>query len=139
MTAQSLFPDNEPEPQAEPKARRGRAPSPKVPKPPPAGVPRCMEVYDRLFRAKYNDKPHIRGGKDGSHLKDLISLWGEDEVVRLLEAFFSTTDQRVRNSDYTIGAFYMLAQHLRLRSKSPVKDGRSQRTVDALNRAMGRE
>jgi hypothetical protein len=126
---------------AKPRARRTKAQAaPADPDAPKTGVPRCMEVYDRLFRQKYgaDNAPHIKGGKDGKHFKDLIRLWGEDEVVRLLGVFFSTTDARVRSCDYTIGAFYMLAQHLRLRSTRTVIDNRSQRTVDALQRAMGR-
>lgn len=102
---------------------------------PLAPVARCMETYHRLFRERFGFAPRISGGKDGAHFKELIQLWGEPEVLRLLEHFFVTRDPRVLRSDYSVGAFYVLAQRLRIASGDGA-DGRLLDNREALRRAM---
>lgn len=95
----------------------------------------CLDAYHDGFVARFGFKPRIVGGKDGKHFKDLLALWGRDEVLALLREFLTTTDPRVLRSDYTIGAFSSLAQHLRLRQAGNHIDARQATNVDAAVRA----
>ncbi len=106
---------------------------------PPTGVSECMQAFREGHMSKLGLEPHIHYGKDGKHFKELVALWGLDVVLRLIALFFSTTDPRVVRSDYKVGAFYSLAQHLILldRRHGP-KDRRTAENLDAATRATQR-
>jgi hypothetical protein len=55
-----------------------------------------------------------------------------------LETFFATTDVRVNRCDYSVLAFYTLAQHLNLMDKREQTDRRTLANLDAVARATGR-
>lgn len=99
-----------------------------------APVAKCIDAFHAAFVARFGFKPKIDGGKDGANLKRLIATWDERVVLDLIAEFFSTRDPRVARSDYTIGAFYNLAQHLRLRRQT-VQDQRTAENMDAASRA----
>lgn len=105
---------------------------------PPAPVKRCIDAFHVAFLARHGFKPRISGGKDGALLKQLIATWGEADVLILIGEFFATTDPRVLRSDYTIGAFVSLAQHLKLRQHGMI-DARTAENLDAAARAAGRK
>jgi len=97
------------------------------------GIQRCIGLYHDTFLARFGFKPQIHGAKDGAHIKSLIAAWGETDVVVLIVEFLTTTDPRIVRSDYTLGAFYNLAQYLRLRHTRT--DERTANNVDAAMRA----
>lgn len=99
-----------------------------------APVQRCIDAFFNTFVSRFGFKPQIKGGKDGAHIKSLIATWGEQEVLDIISAFFRTTDPRVLRSDYSIGALYSLAQHVRLRGMK-IADPRTAENLDAANRA----
>lgn len=99
-----------------------------------APVSKCIDAFHDAFVRRFGFKPKIDGGKDGANLKRLIATWDERVVLELIEEFFTTRDPRVARSDYTIGAFYNLAQHLRLRRQT-IQDQRTAENMDAASRA----
>lgn len=130
-----------------------------------ASVKRCIDEFYACFVRKFNPPSHadtwlremaekvpparrsvpqeqmmlpiIHGGKDGAHFKKLVATYGEDETLRLVRQFFGTSDSRVLRSDYTVGALFALAQHLRLRAFR-VADPRTADNLDAAERATQR-
>lgn len=96
-------------------------------------VARCIDYFFQKFNAKFGFKPKINGGKDGKHFKELIETWNESIVLQLIDEMFSSSDPRILRSDYTIGAFYNLAQYLRLQFNRT--DERTMRNLDASRRA----
>jgi len=99
-----------------------------------ANAKRAIDAYYQAFLARFGFKPVIHGGKDNALVEKLIVAWGEDEVLSLIPKFFTTTDPRIRRSDYTIGSFVTLAQRLRI---GPTPDPRTAETLDAAAQAMG--
>lgn len=118
-------------------AKRAKAETTERPAPNPA-IKRCIDAYHQAFLQRFGFKPQIHGGKDASHFKQLLATWGEPVVMELIEDFLSTTDPRVLRSDYTVGALYNLAQHLRLRREGHRIDERTAHNLDAAARAAGR-
>lgn len=100
-----------------------------------APVKKCLDAFHNAFVARFGFKPRIDGGKDGKHMKDLIATWSEQDVLDLIAEFFSTRDARVVRSDYSVGALYNLAQHLKLRQHGHYIDQRTAENVDAAVRA----
>jgi hypothetical protein len=98
-------------------------------------VARAIDAFHVAFVARHGFKPHIRGGKDGTHFKELIATWGADVVIgELIPEFFRTTHPRVLRSDYSVGALYACAQHLRMVNI----DERTASNLDAARRATER-
>ena len=105
----------------------------KTPKKTNPNIKRCVDLFFEKFSQKFGFPPKINGGKDGAHFKEILATWDVDVVVALVDEFFSTTDPRIVRSDYTIGAFYSLAQYLRLRGNRT--DDRTLANLDAASRA----
>lgn len=110
----------------------------KIRKADPSPTARLIDHYYTLFLARHGCKPIINGAKDTGLLKKLVAAWGEDEVRDLIEIFLDPRqrDPRVVRSDYSIGAFYTVAQHLRLRGGRAVPDERTLHNLTAIERAM---
>jgi len=68
-------------------------------------VKRLIDYYFNRFTEKFGTKPVIEGGKDGAIFKKLLSFKTEDELRKLLDAFFESTDPFITNSSYTVGVF----------------------------------
>lgn len=102
-----------------------------------ADVTACVDRFHDKFKDRFGFKPKIHGGKDGKHMKDLLGAWadegGKKVVFELIDEFLTTRDPRVLRSDYTIGAFFNLAQYLRL--KDVRSDDRTMSNRDAIHRA----
>jgi len=79
-----------------------------------AAIGRCLDAYQQAFVERFQLPPHITPGKDAKLLRQLLTLWGEADVLQLLALFFETPDSRVQASSYTVGAFYYEAQRLKL-------------------------
>lgn len=104
----------------------------------PVPVQRVIDRFHDKFLARFGFKPDPRGfGRFAKDVTTLISAWGEDEVVGLIDDFFATRDPRIVRSDYTQAAFLNLAQYLRVRHGN-VRDERTAANVDAAARATGR-
>lgn len=117
------------------------APSRKRKKKDPSEIEPAKRLLDRfhvLFIARHGCKPIISGAKDTSLLKKLIATWGEPTVEGLIHEFLSPAqrDPRVLRSDFSVGAFYMLAQYLMLRKGRALPDDRTIGNIDAAARAM---
>jgi hypothetical protein len=98
-----------------------------------AAIRQCFSAFVKAFRARSGAKPKITPGKDARLFKELIALWGVDAVLGLIPKYFSSGDPRVANSDYTVGAFYALANRLMLAETRP--DRRTAENLDAGERA----
>lgn len=90
--------------------------------------------------ARWGVKPLLTPyGKNRRHLKDLAGQLPDDELLALMDLFFSTRDRDVERSDYTIGAFVRLVPHLRLlERRTGAPRGRTADNLDAAARATGR-
>lgn len=129
----TLFGDDEPKP--EKRDRKKSAPG-------DPDIAACFALFSELHLAKHGISPHFRGGKDGKHFKDLLAWAGREGMLGeagLIRKFFGTSDPRVVASDYSVGAFYSLAQHVALldRRKGPM-DRRTVENTDAARRATER-
>lgn len=69
------------------------------------GVRPLLSHYAERFKATVGVDPDISWGKDGKILKGLLAARGEEAVRDLLDRFFSSPDQFIRQSGYSIGAF----------------------------------
>jgi hypothetical protein len=78
-------------------------------------------------------------GRFAKELKAMLVSADANELVTLMDDFFSTRDPRVVRSDYKPMDFVYLAQHLRLRRNGRKDyDERTQRDVHAAMRASGK-
>lgn len=112
-------------------ARKKKAPS-------DGSVQRCFDAWARLFEAKWHMKAtHISPGKDGRHFKDLVRAFGDERTLELMARFFATTNPQIARSDYSVGAFFRLAQTLVL-DDMKIDDARTLSNIDAVARATGR-
>lgn len=102
-----------------------------------SAVPKVIERYHERFLSRFGFKPKISGGRDGKHVKELVAAWGATAVLGLVDEFFSTTDPKVTRSDYSLQAFYTLAQGLMIASAVGKPDQRSAEIMDAVSRARG--
>lgn len=102
-------------------------------------VLRLEAAYCEAFEARWKFKPRRSYGRDRKHFSDLEQTWGEDEVMAIIGAFFATADFKVVRSDYSVGALYALAQHVRLLARRSVGDDRTLANIDAAARATGRK
>jgi hypothetical protein len=96
-------------------------------------IKRVIVFYHARFLARFGFRPAIHRGKDGRRIQTLLGTWGEATVTALVAQFLATTDPRVAQSDYSIGALCSLAQHLRLRPHR--LDRRTAQNLDAAARA----
>lgn len=103
-----------------------------------AAVPGCIDAFHDAHVARLGFKPLIHGGKDGAHMKKLLATWDDATVRSLIAEFFETRDPRVERSDYSIGAFFSLAQYLMARRARGVTDWRVADNIEAARRASGR-
>lgn len=128
MTA-DLFGDRPEKPKKAKKEKPPKATNPDIAK--------CINHYATRFKERFGFKPKINGGKDGKHFKEILSTWKDEGgcalVISLLDEFFATRDPRVLRSDYSVGAFYSLAQYLRLAANRT--DDRTMANLDAASRA----
>lgn len=105
-------------------------------KAPNPAVKTVIDLYHESFKARFGFKPVIHGGKDGAHVRQLLSLWDEPTVTGLVRQFFETTDPRIVRSDYSLGALFSLAQYLKLsQQKGTLNDERTASNHDAAARA----
>lgn len=102
-------------------------------------VQRCIDRFFERYEQKWAMKPLLHGGKHGTQFKTMVTSWGVDEVLALLDEFFTTRDARIMRSDYSLDAFFYNAQHLRLqRVRGQRPDDRQARNIEAAERATGR-
>jgi len=103
-----------------------------------APAKRLLDLYHARFVARHGCKPIISGAKDTGLLKKLIATWGEATVESLLLEYLDPQqrDPRVLRSDFTVGAFYGLAQYLMLRQGRTLPGDRTIENIDAATRAM---
>jgi hypothetical protein len=78
--------------------------------------------------------PRILGGKHGTILKRLCATWGVDQVLALIDVYFSTTDPVIRRGDYSVEWFNMHAQ--RMLTQAGRVDGVTAHNMDAAYQAL---
>lgn len=89
--------------------------SPSVPKSERART--LIDDYHDGFVARFGEKPHIQGGKDGRILKELAEKHGAHRVRELLALFFRTDDPWICNSGYSLGVFAHCFNSLQIAQK----------------------
>ena len=70
-----------------------------------APVKTVITAYYEAFKAKFQVRPVIEGGKDGAIVKRLVADYGEAKVLIFLRQFFTSEDPWIKGSGYTLGAF----------------------------------
>ena len=76
--------------------------------PPKKGDPRVKEFidhYQKRFEEIFGSPPFITWAKDGKLIKGLLQVYELDQLKGLLEAFFTSDDEWLRDKGYTIGIF----------------------------------
>jgi hypothetical protein len=84
--------------------------------------------YQQQFERKFSEKPNLDHRKDPAILQRLIKKYGQEKVSDFLRAFFSSTDQWIQKSGYTVGAFSVSINKLIAQKAQP---GQSRRRVNA--------
>lgn len=95
-------------------------------------------AFQQRFAMEYKS---LAVAKERRHLKDMIGAYTEDSIVtEMVPTFFTTSDWKVQRDDYSIAAFYRLAQHVRLLANGHEvgRDARTAQNVDAAGRAVRR-
>jgi len=74
------------------------------------------------FLSKYKDKVGKEylwsWGKDSTLLKGILSLLTEEEVLSLIDKFFSSNDEFIKRTGYTMGVFKSQINKLRVETKA---------------------
>ena len=78
-----------------------------------------LGTYRDLFKAKFGQQPIITA-KDGKLTKGILAQYGPEVTQRLLRAFFTSRDDWITKSAYTVGAFAVSVNKL-LTEMAPVK------------------
>lgn len=79
-----------------------------------------LGTYRELFKAKFGQQPLITA-KDGKLTKGILAQYGPEVTARLLRAFFTSRDDWITKSSYTVGAFAVSINKL-LTETAPVKE-----------------
>jgi hypothetical protein len=84
--------------------------------------------------------PMIKGGKDGALVKKMLATWGEERVLKIIDAFFGEayTMFGVINSNQDIGALFMVAPKILVRDHAVMPSRKTASNLEAAARAMGR-
>lgn len=120
-----------------PKEKKVRAKKPAAPE--SEALLRVEAAFLAAFERAWGFPTKREGiGFERKLLKALIESWGEDDVLRLVEVFFSTTKRR---GDYSVRDFCRSAQTLRLEQRRGPgsQDVRTAGNLDAAARATGRQ
>ncbi|TEB15157.1 Bacteriophage replication protein O [Pelotomaculum sp. FP] len=72
---------------------------------PNPAVKNVLLYYAEEFKNKFGEDPVIDWGKDGKIIKDLLKPKSEEQLKAYLDAFFKSTDDWIRQSNYGIGVF----------------------------------
>jgi hypothetical protein len=134
--------------------------------PPDPAIPRCVDAFYAAYVRKHNPPeraerwlkesaervpladrsipreqmvlPRIIGGKDAALMKQMLTTWGEETVLRLIGLFFGAAyrDWGVVNSNQDIPALFAVAPRLLVRGETTTVDRRTAENLDAAQRAM---
>ena len=102
-------------------------------------VVRCEAAFKAAFAARFGFAPRIAFGRDRKHLKDMVTAWGEDEVLRLVGEFFASRDPKVAagwDADYGIAHFSRVAQYLKIGGAGGRLSARTAANADTVARAL---
>ena len=79
---------------------------------PNPSVKNLFNHYTDKFKQRFGGDPVIDWGKDGAIFKELLKSKPEDQLKELLDRFFDSNDEWIKNSGYTIGVFKTQANKL---------------------------
>jgi len=64
-----------------------------------------LSYFDQAHQHRFGKPYRVLGGKDSKLAKDLLGVYGLDDLRRWIDAFFESFDQFIRNSTYSFGVF----------------------------------
>jgi hypothetical protein len=79
----------------------------------PEPIRKCIGHFIKRFAQRFGCAPIVVPGRDHKLMKVLVANVGEPQTLRLIDLFFQFDDDRhVRESTYSIPAFFRLANRL---------------------------
>lgn len=91
------------------------------PKPAPHPIKAFLAQHERLFEARFNQKPAKYGGRDAKTAKQVIDRYGEAEAGRLLERFMASADPFIVKAGFGLNVFESQINKL-LVDQAPVRN-----------------
>lgn len=101
-------------------------------------VVRLEAAFIAAHEQRWKCKPMRDYGRDRKGLKALAAQLSEEEIVRLIQVYFTSPDRQIDRGDYTFQYFFKLVSHLRLLDQRRQTDERTRENVDAARRAIGK-
>ena len=96
--------------------------------PPSSSTTSFLRYYSEQFEQAFKEKPNVNYAKDGAISKKLLAQYGEEKLQGLLLEFFSSQDDFILKTGYTIGVFSSVLNKL-LTSKRSRKRTLSAREI----------
>ncbi len=93
-------------------------------------IKRLIDSYNNKFLAQFGVKPVINGGQAGMLFGKLLALYDYEKILGLLVKFFDSGDKFIKDSGYTIGAFYSQVNKLIIGEQGQKQEGRRILTLD---------
>ncbi len=79
---------------------------------PNPAVKEFIDFWYQTFKEKFGSPYMVNGKKEGALIKKLLATHSLEHLRSLAGTFFGSTDSFVKNSGYTIGAFYFQVNKL---------------------------
>lgn len=102
-------------------------------------VRQCFDRFHECHEARWKIPPNFRKSPAlyGRRFKELVEQYGVERVLELIGMFFSVKgDWKVDRCDFSVSAFYALAEHLNLMDRRANPDSKAAHNVTAAARAM---
>lgn len=74
--------------------------------PPNPAVKEFIDLWVQTFKEKFGEGYVVNGGKDGALVKKMLAIHSLDKLKEFCRAFYGSDDPFIKDSGYTIGAFY---------------------------------
>lgn len=64
-----------------------------------------LTYFDHAFRARFGKPYLVLGGKDSKRAQALLAVYAIEDLHRWIDAFFTSFDRFIRDSNYSFGIF----------------------------------
>jgi hypothetical protein len=101
---------------------------------PQSEMNQAIGYYLELFEAATGEKAIITKGKDHQLIKTILTTYGIEKTLALLDAYFETADDFVRERGYSLGLFKSNLTSLLVKYKEQEADKKRRAAQDEANR-----
>jgi hypothetical protein len=83
----------------------------------------ALDYYHSQFYLRFDEKPDIKGAKDGMLLSRVVKKYGLEKTKQMIDVFLGTDDIFIAGSGRTLGVFSAVINKLLLNKKPVTKTG----------------